>query len=53
MTSSEQMVLNYQMKLLVSGSMVVFLNLIIVGASGNGGFVSRVYGKAMIGLAWG
>ncbi|RAP69430.1 hypothetical protein ACZ87_03784, partial [Candidatus Erwinia dacicola] len=41
MTSSEQMVLNYQMKLLLSEPLAVFLNLLIVGISGNGGYVGR------------
>ena len=53
MMSSEQLVLNYQMILLLSGPFERFLILVIAGMSGNGGFVGQVHGKAMIGSAWG
>lgn len=53
MMSSEQLVLNYQMIQLLSGPLEGFLILVIAGMSGNGGFIGLVYGKAVIGSAWG
>lgn len=53
MMASEQLVLNYQMILLLSGPLADFLTLVIAGMSGNGGVVGQVYGKAVIGSAWG
>jgi len=53
MTSSEQLVLNYQMIVLLSGPLADFLILVIVEMSGNGGLVGLVYENALIGSAWG
>ncbi len=53
MMSSEHLVLNYQMIMLLSGPLAGFLILVIAGMSGNGDFVGQVHGKAMIGSAWG